>query len=387
MTPQTEATGRVRLAIARLADAYPLHAGILAQWRLIEDAGVGTMCVGMRDGRLHLKYSPAFVGELTIDQLTGVVHHEANHVLFGHVLRGAEPGEDRRARIIAEETVCNEWIAEPLPGQPILLSDFTDLPANEDTDTRYDRLVQRASLPDRHSIDDHGSWSEITEDPILGDFVVSVAVGMAWDALADDQKKKVDRLTVEQASKLCGSGTMNAGSASLVGGRASVPWQTVLRRYAGSVLTVRPMYGRPPRRFPHLVGVLPGKARHADKPRIMACIDTSGSLSDKNLADISAELARLGKMALVTVVECDTQIHAVYRYTKPITGVRGRGGTDLKPPLEPAFLRQHKPDLVLYFTDGCGPVPDKAPAVPVVWVLTCSGTMPCTWGRKVQMTG
>ncbi len=387
MKQQTEATGRVKLAIARLADAYPLHAGILAQWRLIEDAGQETMCVGMRGGRLHLKYSPAFVGELTIDELTGVVHHEANHVLFGHVLHGAEPGENRRARIIAEETVCNEWIAEPLPGQPILLSDFTDLPANEDTDTRYDRLVQRASLPDRASLDDHGSWAEITDDPILGDFAVSMAVGSAWDKLTDDQKKKVDRVTVEQASKLCGSGTMNAGSSALAGGRASVPWQTVLRRYAGSVLAVRPVYGRPPRRFPHLVGVLPGRARQPDKPRIMAAIDTSASLSDRNLADISAELARLARMAVVTVVECDTEIRAVYRYTKPITGVRGRGGTDLKPPFAPAFLRQHKPDLVLYFTDGYGEAPAQPPRMPVVWVLTASGKMPVKWGRKVQMTG
>lgn len=388
-TLHTEATGRVRLAIARLADAYPLHAGILGQWRLIEDDTVATMCVGMTPhGRLCLKYGPAFVGQLTLDELTGVLHHEANHCVLGHLLHQSEPGENRRARVIAEETVCNEWVAEPLPGQPILLADFPHLPGNEDTDTRYDRLVQCAALPDRPTLDDHDSWREIAGDPILGEFAVSLTVGTAWDGLSDDQKKKVDSQTAQQASRLCGSSSIGdaAASSSLGGGRASVPWQTVLRRYAGKLLSVRPVYGRPPRRFPHLVGVLPGKARQSAKPRVLAAIDTSGSLSNRNLADIGAELARLAKLAVVTVVECDTEIRSVCRYTKPMTGIKGRGGTDLKPPLEPAFLRQHKPALVLYFTDGGGPAPEKPPRMPVVWVLTPSGRPPCKWGRVVQMT-
>jgi predicted metal-dependent peptidase len=310
-----------------------------------------------------------------------------NHVLFGHVLHQPRPGENRRARVIAEEVTVNEWVAEPLPGQPILLSDYPYLPANEDTDTRYDRLAQRESLPDVPTMDRHESWEAITDDTILGDFAVSMAVGMAWDQLTEDQKGKVDQATAEQAGKLCGSSTLNAESATLAGGHASLPWQTVLRRHVGRVLSVRPVYGRPPRRFPHLVGVLPGRARQPGKPRVMAVIDTSGSLSDRSLADISAELARLGRMAVVTVVECDSQVHAVYRYTKPVTEVTGRGGTDLRPPFAPAFLRKHKPDLLLYFTDGQGPAPDSAPRIPVIWVLTPMGQMPCRWGRTVRISG
>lgn len=354
----------------------------------VEDGSVATMCIGMVDGRLQLRFSPAFVADLTIDEVCGVVHHEANHVLFAHVLHQPEPGENRRARVTAEEVTANEWVAEPLPGQPILLSDFPYLPANEDTVTRYDRLARRRTpLPDRPPIDDHGSWSEITEDPILGEGAVRMAVGAAWDALTDAEKRNVDQVTAEQASKLCGSGTLNAESATLAGGHASVPWQTVLRRYTRTVLSVRPVYGRPPRRYPHLVGILPGKARMADRPMILACIDTSGSLSDPSLADISAELARLGGAAAVTVVECDTVIHRVYPYTKPVTVVMGRGGTDLRPPFAADFLRKHRPNLVLYFTDGCGPAPANPPRMPVIWVLTPGGQMPCKWGRKVQMNG
>ena len=65
---------------------------------------------------------------------------------------------------------------------------------------------------------------------------------------------------------------------------------------------------------------------------------------------------------------------------------RGRGGTSFCPPFEAAFLRQHRPELIIYFTDGFGSAPDNAPRIPVVWCLTPNGQTPATWGRVIQMT-
>ena len=53
---------------------------------------------------------------------------------------------DRRALVIAQEVTANEWVKEDLPGEPILLSHFPELPADEDTRTRYRRLA-RVSKP------------------------------------------------------------------------------------------------------------------------------------------------------------------------------------------------------------------------------------------------
>jgi predicted metal-dependent peptidase len=130
-------------------------------------------------------------------------------------------------------------------------------------------------------------------------------------------------------------------------------WRILLRRYAGQVLEIRPVYNRPSRRFPELVGILPGKARQALRPKVLAAIDTSGSITPELLTLIDGELGCLAKHHEVTVVECDARIHAVYPYRK-LDRVHGRGGTDLRPPLEKSFLGQHKPDLVVYFTDGYG---------------------------------
>jgi len=250
-------------------------------------------------------------------ELEGVLHHEVNHVLFGHILHQPEPDEDRRARVIAQEVTCNEWVSEPLPGDPVLLDAFPFLPANEDTETRYDRLARRQDmLPQMQQVDDHDDWQEIRSDLDAGEFAVQQSVGMAWDDLTDAQRRRLDAALKALVGKLCGSGT--DGSEEQLGqGQACVQWRSVLRRYVGRILSVRPVFGRPPRRFPHLVGVLPGRGRFRDKPRVMAVIDTSGSLSTDDLADISAELGHMAKAFAVTVVECDTTIHCIYSTAVP----------------------------------------------------------------------
>ena len=123
--------------------------------------------------------------------------------------------------------------------------------------------------------------------------------------------------------------------------------------------------------------------RRAGKPRIMAVIDTSGSLTDELLAEISNELRHMARDRDVVVVECDAEIQNVYRYREPITDVDGRGGTDLRPPLKQEFVRAQRADLVVYFTDGMGPAPEKPPQVPVVWALTPDGEPPAAWGRVI----
>jgi predicted metal-dependent peptidase len=117
----------------------------------------------------------------------------------------------------------------------------------------------------------------------------------------------------------------------------------------------------------------------------MAAVDTSCSISDKMLVEISDELRHLARDHEIIVVECDTEIQAVYDYKRPITEVRGRGGTDLRPPLESSFLRKHRVDLAVFFTDGYGPAPDRKPQVPVLWALAPGGESPAAWGKVVKM--
>jgi predicted metal-dependent peptidase len=119
----------------------------------------------------------------------------------------------------------------------------------------------------------------------------------------------------------------------------------------------------------------------------MAVVDTSGSMSVPMVEDIGTELNFLRRHYRVTVVECDCEIHAIYELKGPLTNVRGRGGTDFRPPFEREILRKIKPDVVVYFTDGCGDAPSRAPRMPVIWCVTPGpySHRPAPWGYLVDL--
>jgi len=234
--------------------------------------------------------------------------------------------------------------------------------------------------------DSHDTWAEIQDNCELAQQIIESDISMAWGAMTEEQRKQAQETCppeCQEGGK--GIGPTTGGSDTKIdGGTANKPWQRILQKYVGKELNRRPVFGRLPRRFPDLIGILPGKGRMTSKPKVLAAIDTSGSMTQEDLADISKELLKMSKHFKVTVVECDTEICDIYPF-RPITNVSGRGGTDLRPPLEAAFLKKQKADLVVYFTDGMGPAPEKKPKVPVIWCLTTGGAAPTSWGRTIMM--
>jgi predicted metal-dependent peptidase len=134
-----------------------------------------------------------------------------------------------------------------------------------------------------------------------------------------------------------------------------------------------------------MLGMVPGRLRRPNRASVMTILDTSGSIGVRDLALIVSEIELIAATNDVIVVECDAAIRRVYPFTARLTMVQGRGGTDLRPPLESEFLAKHRPALAIYFTDGYGPAPSQRPRIPVLWCLTATGRRPATWGREVRL--
>jgi predicted metal-dependent peptidase len=411
-----EAGGMLRIALRRMASAYPFHANLLSAGRFEVDGEVSTVGVTVQHGVIKLLYDPKFVVACSFNELTGVLHHEINHVLFGHIFNDPAAFPDEEARIIAEEVTANEFVREPLPGQPITLSQYPQLPPLEDTHTRYRRLVQTGRNPGgkgpkkgpkgpemdpgdpknghRSSenmasiqpLDDHDVWEQARQNSALSKMAVGVAARKARRQLSADQWTALRKELQHQIGRLDAGDIAGKDVEELADGATGVlNWQQELRRFVGRVLEIRPVFNRPPRRFPELVGIIPGRGRRCGKPRILAVIDTSASLSGEMLACICQELSRLARTNDVLVVECDAAIQAVYPYRGPIKNVRGRGGTDLRCVFAADFLKKNRPDVIIYFTDGDGPAPLRPPKIPVIWCLTPDGETPATWGHVVRL--
>ena len=434
------AEGKIGIAIRRLVEKYPYHVVILERFKVQARPNVGTMAVTVGGDDVLLLHNPDFVLGTPMAELAGVLLHEVHHVLFRHVLADPADYPDKWARTVAQEVTANEFVGEPLPGKPITLDQFPSLLPVQSTDERYQRLEKRVrrmliSVPGKceepqqeaggsgdkpdpqqtgtasgskeskpsigakgqrrksgksrgkaggETVDDHSVWQEAQQDRQRSEAAVEGIIKEAAMEVGAENIPEALRDALEQMGigKEAGEDQYELQGDE----KGHLDWRHLLRRYVGQLLEVRPTFSRPPRRFPDLVGIVPGKHRRGERPKIMAVVDTSWSITPDLLELMDAELRLLSRHYGVTVVECDAEIHAVYAY-RPLESVSGRGGTDFRPPFERKFLQKHRPDLVVFFTDGMGPAPDNKPRLPVVWCLVPGGEAPADWGGVIRIDG
>ncbi len=387
----SDASGRRLMdrAIESLLMERPFHWAVLAAARLVEDFTHPTMAVGFTSrGELTLFYNAEFVRSLTPEERMAVLCHEVNHVVFGHLTPPVK-ATHTRAWTFACEVTANEFVPWKLPGEPITREMFS-LPPMQSTDARYEALATRV-LPDpgvpdfivgalRPGATQHG-------DTTLGASPSGVLLLRAAGELVGEEIDPETRDSLRTAG-----GPLDHSLEALLApeGFGSLRWNDLLRQYAQALTTRRPTRRWPSRRSPERVGVVPGRRAAFDRRVILAAIDTSGSMSHGELTAVAAELTGLTALDVrVAVVQCDTEVRAEGWLARGATIDRavGRGGTDLRPPFSPAVLHRYEPAVIVYFTDGYGPVPDAPPpGVDVLWVLTgTSPVVPARWGRSVAM--
>lgn len=145
---------------------------------------------------------------------------------------------------------------------------------------------------------------------------------------------------------------------------------------------------RPSKRY----GTVPGtRSRHLC--RLVAVVDTSGSLSPEELASFAQELQHLARAgAELRVIACDSVVHSdePFRVRGGLMHLRGGGGTSLDAGLLAADA--HAPDGIVYLTDGLVSQVSVRPRAPVLWLLTPDGRDPnapstalLLVGRRVRM--
>ena len=107
--------------------------------------------------------------------------------------------------------------------------------------------------------------------------------------------------------------------------------------------------------------------------------DTSGSIGQKEMNSFGGEckdIIRTCHPEQTILLGCDADIASVQEFNihEEIdwhnVEVKGGGGTDFRPPFEWVKEQGLVPDCLIYFTDMCGPFPDRDPGYPVIWCAT-----------------
>ncbi len=397
--PRSRSRQRLDEAIDELIRDRPFYWVVLATALLRPDPRLPTMAVGVTEaGEIALFYSPKFVLHISRESCMAVLVHEINHVLFDHV--GSVPedrAQHRKAWTLACECTANEFVPYRLPGAPITL-ELLGLPPEESTRTRYQKLKGRPNLPGLLS--DDVIESTLTEDPENASDIVEGAQGPRGEAppyptgvlmdAADLVGEEADRGVAEAIGREPGLGTQGLCEVLTPEGLEQLAWDELLKKMAAGIQLRYATRRYPNRRQPDQVGIIPGRRSRKSQPVVLAAVDTSGSMSSYELQQVSNELAGLTRRnTRVALVQCDTEIHEAIWIGRGfrMIEVKGRGGTDLRPPFTQPVLNRFKPDLLAYFTDGYGPAPAAAPpGVEVLWVLTGSNpAIPARFGKVVCM--
>ena len=137
-----------------------------------------------------------------------------------------------------------------------------------------------------------------------------------------------------------------------------ITWQQVLAKLLNSIPAgKKPTVFRRNRLHPErldLKGKLPDKELD-----IVFAIDTSASVTNKEIAEIANEIFAITKLmkTKITIVECDTMIGRTYEANSPDEvqlDVTGRGGTAFTPVFEWLKENKTKDTILIYATDGYG---------------------------------
>jgi predicted metal-dependent peptidase len=172
--------------------------------------------------------------------------------------------------------------------------------------------------------------------------------------------------------------------------KPKVNWREQLKRILRGVISeglghrLDYSYRRPHRRsavyHPIYLPALQGEY----KPRVACVVDTSGSISDRELMQSLAEVrAVLEALRIpVTIIPCDAVPYEAIRvfhgsdWLKVRQGLRGGGGTDMVAGLNAALALKPKPEAVIVLTDGHTPFPSTRPKdTAVIWAVWQYGDM------------
>jgi predicted metal-dependent peptidase len=361
----------------KLMFAEPFYGLFLLTLNKKVDEAVGTAGVSKNGINSQLTVAPKFWNTLTDDQKAGLLKHELLHIVFFH-LQMRDRFADKKLFNIAADMEINQYIAaNMLPPGAIKLDSFPGvenlIPFNG-TKYYYDELYkQQGNSPQLQAmlqqmasgggtVADHSTWDEFED------------MGEAEKEL---MKKQIDHQVkdiLENNKKNCGKipGELQSYIDSLFEIKPAVfDWKGYLRRFVGQSTKVYTKKTR--RKLNKRFSALPA-LKIKTKNHILVAVDTSGSVSDKELEELFSEIHHIYKTGvMVTVAQADADIHDIREYKGKFDGrISGRGGTAFQPVID--YYDQHKSkySTLIYMTDTYAACPTK-PRGSMMWVVSSNG--------------
>lgn len=388
------------LAARHLAvQACPYLAGALYAISVVPSDLVPTMAV---DKFWRCYVSPGFVRVTTVPDLAFVWLHEVSHLVRDHHRRAEvlmersrnykgpgtpplDPEQPQRERMRLNLAMDCEINDDLLGNVPLAAALGLSKPSSAFTHRRLTSGAFR--VPDCDLFEQYVRY--MTSDMISRIQWLDCGSGahggdVPWE-LDDDSESPIGeyegaaiRIRVREAIK--GSpGRAPKGWQRWADGRAEAAqdWRVLLSGAFRSALAVAGgatdySYQRPGRRMPSLGGAVVLPSLRRPLPRVAVIVDTSGSVSDRELGSALSEVAEIAKAVgvggnRVSVYSCDSAVHTVQTVcSSEEIALVGGGGTNMVRGIMRAATALPRPDVIVVLTDGYTPWPGEPPGPRVI---------------------
>lgn len=339
---------RISRCITKLMFRFPFWGALAIGTEFIRDDSRKTMSTNGK----WVRWNADFVTSITEEETLGVIVHELFHIILKHMLRRSN--RDPKKWNVAADHAINL----------ILLKEGFQLPAGGLWDEQYkDMMAEKIYdlLPDQ------------PQDP---------AWGLVEDCVPDDAaaiEAEVEQRILNAANHAKSRGSLPFFMEGILKEMedAQIDWRDKLRRFITGDQPDDYTFRRPERKAFYTMGIIAPSIDRKGAGDIVIGIDTSASVSDKELSHFLAEINAISKEVgprSITVICCDTKVNSVEVFEEgdEVTAInyKSRGGTYVMPVFD--YIEKHNlnVDHMIYLTDlEVGDFPTHVP-YPLLWVST-----------------
>ena len=365
----------------------PFYGDIVMRLSFEKNEQIQTACT---DG-MKIYYNPKFFEPLKQGERYFILMHEVMHVLLMHCRRY----QNRDAKIwnTACDIIVNQMllslkrnmVSMGIPFQRPENGIYESVSLDTTTEELYEEisilnkkrkknsktlLIRRSFL--RNSVfgkNDNTNMQKITVMDDLDDYFVNsdgrIKSGPNGNRTVEEieaNEKLIKRMVKEALSKNC----LNTGSYYIPNQLIQLTeskrlnWRTLLKGFLNQKISDEASYTTPERKYLHMDLILPGYSMTDEElDEIWAFVDSSGSISEKELNQFLTQLYRLSKEfhCVINICYWDTKVTDVYRNIRKEADIfkctpRHSGGTNINCVYEWIDKNKVKPDVMVILTDG-----------------------------------
>ena len=320
---------------------------------------IQTACVTPDNINVKLCINPEFWSGLDEKTKLAVLKHELLHIVFFH-LENFDRFENKKLSNIATDLEINQYIEPEYKGEKWEGLEYDkgmfktlNLLSKQGTKYYYDALEQEicdnpdgeiAQFVNDTEIDWHDLWEAMEGMSEAERKLISKQIDYQLKEIAEElQKKNRGLIPSELESYIKGLFEIK---------EPVLDWKAYLRRFSSQSTKI---FTKKTRRKPNKRFYGNPALKIKQRKNTLVAIDTSGSVSDKELLEFFNEIYHIYKSGTdVTVIECDATIQRIYEYKGKLEdlSVKGRGGTSFEPVFAYLYENRDKYNNLIYLTDG-----------------------------------